>query len=116
MMKLGGILVVHVDSALAVSDGKFGLTTKRYGARDRAVGSSDGGGVLAAAVEGEDTLADRVVDDSVRIGVGLDRADRLQRLEIENRDVIAAAVAGEAAAEIRRDSDAVHALRVRNVA
>jgi len=46
MMERGGILVVHVDGALAVSDGKFGLATQINRAGYGAIRGVDRGGVF----------------------------------------------------------------------
>jgi hypothetical protein len=68
---------VHEDAALAVGHGKFGFAAESERARDSAVRGVDRSGVLAAAVESEDTLGKAVVDDSVRIGIGLLGAEGL---------------------------------------
>src|SRR5262249_57524604 len=54
--------------------------------------------------------------DGIRILAGGGGAGDFQRLQVEDRDGVAAAVADEALVEIRRDRDAVHAGRVGNVA
>src|SRR6266852_2013522 len=109
MMELGGILVVHIESALTVGDSEFRLAAKSNGADHRAIRGVDGSGVFAATVEGEDALADGVIKDGVGIGVGLDRADGLESFEVEDSDRVGAAVAGEAAAEGGSDGDAMDA-------
>src|SRR5467141_877671 len=116
MMELGGVLVVHIDRALAVSDGEFGPAAQSYRADNRAIRGVDRGGVFAAAVEGEDALADGIVDDGVGIRVCFDGAEGLQRLEIEDGYIVRTAVAGEAAAEIGSDGDSMDALGVGDVA
>src|SRR6266446_4205506 len=113
---LRGVLNVDEDAALAVGDGEFWLAAESECDGDGAVSGADGGGVLAASVQGEDALGNRVVDDGVGIGAGGDGAEGLERLEVENGDVVGAAVADVAAAEIGNDSDAVDALGVRNIA
>ncbi len=107
MMELGGVLVVHIDRALAVSDGEFGPAAQSYRADNRAIRGVDRGGVFAAAVEGEDALADGIVDDGVGIRVCFDGAEGLQGLEIEDGYIVRTAVAGEAAAEIGSDGDSM---------
>ena len=57
---------------------------------------------------------DGLIDDGVGVRAGFDFAENLQRLQIENRDVVIRAVAGKAAAEVVRDGDAVDAVGVRN--
>src|SRR6267378_3939700 len=116
MMKFGRILVVDIDGALAVSDGELRFATQIYCADDSAVSGVDGGGVLAAAVEGEDALGDGFVEDGVGIRVCLDGAEGLQGLEVEDGHVVRTAVAGEAAAEVRSNGDSMDALGAGDVA
>src|SRR6266852_6509256 len=116
MAEFGGVFVIDPEGAFAVRDREFGFTAEGNGTDDGAVGGVDGGGIFAAAVEGEDALGGGVVDDGVGIGVGFYGADGFQSFEIEDGDGVGAAIAGEAAAEVRSDGDAVHALRVGNVA
>src|ERR1700674_5507657 len=116
MMERGGILVVHIDCALAVSDGEFGLATQIYRAGHGAIRGVNRRGILAAAVEGEDALGDGIVNDSVGIRICFDRADGFQRFEVEDGYIIRTAVAGEAATEIGSDSDAMDALGIGDVA
>src|SRR6266852_598569 len=110
--ELGGVLVVHEDAAFAIGDGEFRFAAESERAGDGAVGGVDGSGVLAAAIEGEDALADGVVDDGVGIGIRFNCADGLQRLDVEDGYIVRTAVTGEAAAEVGGDGDAVNALRV----
>src|SRR6266849_3118247 len=116
MAELGGVFVIDPEGAFAVRDREFGFTAEGNGTDDGAVGGVDGGGIFAAAVEGEDALGGGVVDDGVGIGVGFYGADGFQSFEIEDGNGVGAAVAGEAAAEVGSDGDAVHTLRVGNVA
>src|ERR1700674_123042 len=116
MMERGGILVVHVDGALAVSDGKFGLATQIYGADNSAIRGVNRCRIPTAAVEGENALGDGIVDDGVWIRICFDRAEGLQRFEVEDGYIVRTAVAGEAAAEVGSDSDAMDALGVGDVA
>src|SRR6266849_4459246 len=116
MMELGGILVVDIESALAVSDGEFGFAIQGDSADYGAIRGVDRGGVFAAAVEGEDALADEIIKDGIGVSVGLDRANGLESLEVEDSDGVGAAVAGEAAAEAGSKSDAMDALGVGDVA
>src|SRR5579863_10552882 len=99
-MEVRGVFIVDPDAALAVDDREFRLAAERNRANNGTVGGVNGGGVLAATVECKDALAGGVVNDGVRIGVGLRGADGFQSLEIKNGDGVGAAVAGEAAAEI----------------
>src|SRR5258708_20857289 len=116
MMKLRGVFGVDVDAPFVVGDREFGLAAEGNRADNGAVGGVDYGGVLSAAVKGEDALRGGVVDDGIGIGVGLYGADGFQSFEIEDGDGVPASVAAESAAEIRSDRDAVHPLRIGNVA
>src|ERR1700740_199116 len=116
MMELRGVFVVDVDAAFVVGDGEFGPAAEGNRTDNGAVSGVDYGGVFAAAVKGEDALRGGIVDDGIGVGVGLSGADGLQGFEIEDGDGVRATVAGEAAAKIRRDGDAVHVLRIGNVA
>src|SRR5712671_3570761 len=116
MMERGGILVVHIDRALAVSDGKFGLATQIYRAGHGAIRGVNRRGILAAAVEGEDALGDGIVNDGVGIRICFNGADGFQHFEVEDGYVIRTAVAGEAATEVGSDSDAMDALSVGDIA
>src|SRR6266850_1132681 len=110
--ELGGVFVVHEDAAIAIGDGEFRFAAEGECAGDGAIGGVDGSGVLSAAIESEHTFADGIVDDGVGIGVRSNCADGLQRLEVEDGYIVRTAVAGEAAAEVGGDGDAVNALRV----
>ena len=100
---------VHEDVALAIADGELRLSFQRNRAHDFAIAIEDRG-VLAAAIEREYVLRRRIVEDGVGIVAGdLHFGDRRQIAEIENRHRAGAAVADEAAAQIGRDGDAVHA-------
>ena len=116
MMERGGILVVHIDRALAVSDGKFGLATQINRAGHGAIRGVNRRGILAAAVEGEDALGDGIVNDGVGIRICFNGADGLQRFEVEDGYIVRTAVAGEAATEVGSDRDAMDALGVGDVA
>src|SRR5580704_6366907 len=114
--QLRGVFVVDEDAALAVGCGEFRLATQGQRANDRAIGGVDGGGVFAAAVEGEDAFGYGIVGDRVGIGVGLYRANGFHRLEIEDGRGVGAAAADETASEVGGYRDAVDAGRVRDVA
>jgi len=73
--EFGFVFDVDENAALAVSNGEFGFAAESEGARDCAVGGVDGSGVLAAAVKSENSFGDAVVDNGVRIGVGLYSAE-----------------------------------------
>src|SRR5271157_6309477 len=110
------VFEVVVDVTFAVRHGKLWLPVKLERPNHVAGGRVDGSRAAAAAVEGEHTLREGVVNDSVRARVGGGRTEHLERLEIENGNGVGAAVARETAAEIRSDGDAVDPLRVGNVA
>src|SRR5437879_12760557 len=95
MMKLGRIFVVHIDRALAVADGEFRFSTQIYRASHRAIRGADCGGVLAAAVEGEDTFADGIVIDGVGIRVCLDGAEEIERMDVEDCYILRKTIAGQ---------------------
>src|SRR5260370_5302880 len=116
MMERGGILVVHIDRALAVSDGKFGLATQINRAGHGAIRGVNRRGILAAAVEGEDALGDGIVNDGVGIRICFNGADGFQRFEVEDGYIVRTAVAGAAATEVGSDSDAMYPLGVGDVA
>ncbi len=67
MMKLGAVFIVHIDGALAIGSGEFRFAAQVDVAEYGTVGGVDGGGVFAAAVEGEDALGDGVVKNGVGI-------------------------------------------------
>src|SRR5260370_8507845 len=91
MMKLRGVFVVDVDATFVVGDREFGLAAKGNRADNGAVGGVDYGGVLSAAVKGEDALRGGVVDDGIGIAVGLYGADGFQSFDIAHRDGVRAA-------------------------
>jgi len=104
---LGFILDVEVDVAFAVDLRELGLAADGDCRRvDFARLCVEYGGVIAASVEGQDAVRGRLIDDGVGIGAGLDLAQNLKRLEVEDGDIVILAVAGEAAAEVVGDGDA----------
>src|SRR5436309_15097106 len=103
MMELGGVFVVHIDCALAICGSKFRLASQWNCSGDGAVCGVDGGSIFPAAIEREHASRDRLVENRVRIRIRLDGADRFQRLQIEDGDTVAAAVASESAAEVGGD-------------
>src|SRR5260370_23090488 len=115
MMKFGGVFVVHIDGAFAIGGGKFRLAAQIDRAEHSAVRSVDGGGIFASAVKGKDALGDGLVEDGVWIGVGFNGAKELQCFKVEDGDIVRSAVAGESAAEVGGNGDAVDALGIRDV-
>ena len=111
------VLVFDVDEdvAFAVHLRELGLAAEGNRRGDHVAGLGvDRGRVAAAAVEGEDAMRDRLINDGVGILAGLDFAQNLQRFDVEDGDVVVGAVAGEAFAEIGGDGDAVDAFGVGN--
>ena len=107
---------VDEDAALAIGLGELGFAAESESSGDCAVGTIDRGGVLAAAVEGEDALGDGVVDDGIGIGVSFYGAERCQGFHVEDHCEVGATGADKAAAEVWRERDAVDALGVGDVA
>src|SRR5262249_43693709 len=70
----------------------------------------------SSSVHGENALRRRVIEDGVRIRPRLCGPDGFERCEFEDRDVVGATVAGEAAASFGSDGDSVNALRIGDVA
>src|ERR1700679_1424758 len=97
--------------ALAVHLSELGLTADGDGRGDHIASLRvNGRRVAATAVEGENTLRHRLIDDRVGIRAGLDlAADRHHRLEIENRDVVVGTIAGESPVQVVCNRDAVYA-------
>ena len=73
-------------------------------------------GRLPAPVEGIHLVVNALVEDRVRVLTGLDRADRLQRLQVHDADRGVPAVADEAASQVGRQRDAVDASGRRDLA
>src|SRR5579863_1271876 len=122
MIQLRRVLIIHVDTAFAVGRGEFWLATHIDRPQNSAVGGVDGRGVLAtrripaATVEGEDSLGNRLVENGVRVDVGLNVANGLQSFQVEDSDIVGGAITGKAAAEVGSNGDAVDAFCVRNIA
>jgi hypothetical protein len=68
------------------------------------------------SVEGEDTFGGGIVKDCVGIVADFDFSDELQSLDVKDRDRPFPSVADKAAAEFRRQRDAVHAGSIRDIA
>src|SRR5262249_14575855 len=69
-----------------------------------------------AAIESEDPMRRRVVDDGIGILPDFHRAGDLQRLQIEDADASVPAIAGKAFAGIWRNGNSVYAVSVGNIA
>src|SRR5216684_3450289 len=107
---------IYVDAAFSISGGKFGLAAERQAARHGAGCRVDRSCVVAAAVEGEDALGDRIVCDGVRAFARFGLTDFVKILEIEDSDAVGAAAADEASAEFGGECNPMHTRSVRNVA
>jgi hypothetical protein len=107
---------VQVDLALAVGGRALRLARHRDRARHGSGLGVDGGDVLRSSVEREYAAGDRVVLDRIGVFARRHLAGRLEGLQVEHRDVVAATVADEPAVQRRDDRDAVDAGRVGNIA
>src|SRR2546423_2405965 len=114
--EVGSVLAIDEDGALAVGHGEFRLVVEGNGAYDGAVGGIDGGGVLAASIEGENAFGGRIINNGVGICVGFHGTQRLEGFEIEDYRGVRAAGTDEAAAQVGDDGDAVDTLRVGDIA
>ncbi len=110
--------VFEVDEhfALAVGGAEFGASAERESADEFSGSGVDGRGSVGVAVEGEDALGKRIVNDGVGVFVRLDVTVGFERREIEDGDVRCMAVSGEALVKFVGESDAVNSLRIGNVA
>ena len=103
--------------ALAIHLREFRLAADGYRRADDGAGLSvDQREIVALAVEGQDAVSDRLVNDGIGILAGVDFARDFEGSDVEHCHVVGGAVAGEAFAEIVRDRDAVDALRIGNSA
>src|SRR5580704_18372128 len=109
------IFQIVVNKAAAVSNGIFRTTTQIDGSSDFSGGGINGRCAIAAAVKGENSRGRRIENDGVGLFAGRYVGDRLESLQIENRDVGRLSIAGESATEVVRDGDAVNAHSFRNV-
>ncbi len=108
---------VDEDFSLGVAGGELGLAVEFNRAENGAIGRIDGGGILAASVEGEDALGGGIVEDGVGIFASFYfAADSSESLDVENCDRSFAAVADETASELGSEGDTVNARSVRDVA
>src|SRR5260370_38759474 len=96
MMERGGILVIHVDGALAVSDGKFGLATQINRAGYGAIRGVDRRRILATSGEGEDALGRGIVNGGVGRRICFVRGEGCQPFGGDDGYIVRRAVAGEA--------------------
>src|SRR6266699_6015092 len=109
------VLDVRVDLA-AIADCRLRRAAESYGTDDRAIRGVDRGRVGAAAVEREDALRSRIVENRIRISArNLNDPDRSEGFVVEDRHGGIAAVAGESSIELGRESDAVDSRCIRDV-
>ena len=110
---LGGVFEVDRDVPLGVGDGQLGDAARREAADDLHRLGVDGGDVVGAVIEAQDAPADGLMGADVGPTVGLDLAEGL---EVERGDGRVAAVAGEAAVQLRGEGDPVDARGVGDLA
>src|SRR5205807_4163753 len=92
-----------------ISNAKLRLAVERYGGHNFVICGINHGGILAASVEGEDTLGAGIVENGVWVfAFNLDSVSFLEGLEIKNRDRILAPIAGESFIQILRQGNAVY--------
>ena len=111
-------LVVDEDAPLAVGRGALGRRVLELDGRHDVSARGIDGRQRAnrpAVIREDDLVVGLVVHDAVEAWPHLDLLDHLQRLQVEHRHRLIAAVGREAVAGLRRDPDAVHARGVRNV-
>ncbi len=108
-------LDVGVYSARTVVDGKLRFIRNRQRGDDGQLCGIEHSDVLALAVERKDVFALRLVQNGVGIvGGNLYFLNDLEAVEIEDSDRITFAVAGIAALQVLRESDAMNAVRAGN--
>src|ERR1700719_185336 len=110
------VLDIDVDGALAVGDGELGPAIQVDGSHGIATLGVDYGRVVWVAIHGKDALRRRIVDDAIRILVGLRLTESLERLQIEDDDFSLRAVGDESAAELGGNGDAVVLFQAGDVA
>ncbi len=87
------VLDIDEDGAGAVSGGRFRLAAQRHAAHRLARRHVNGGGIAAAAVEGEDAVGGLVIHDAVGILSGARLTQLLEALGVEDRNLAGAAFA-----------------------
>src|SRR5579883_460002 len=70
---------------------------------------------MAAAIERKNALSIRIVDNRIRICTSLDGRERSKCPDIENRDLVVAPIAYEAAIQIICHRNTMNAICVRNL-
>src|SRR6266550_7142487 len=109
------VLDVRVDLA-AIADCRLRRAAESYGADYRAIRGVDRRRVGSAAVEREDALRPRIVENRIRISArNLHDADRNEGFVVEDRHAGIATIAGESTIELGRQSDAMNSRGIRDV-
>src|ERR1700675_5080445 len=103
------IFQIVVHESTAVRGCVLRTAAEIHRARDFSGGGINGGRAIAAAVECEDSRGGGIENDGVGLLSGGYVGDRLETLQIENRDVGRLAVAGKSATEVVRAGDGVDA-------
>src|SRR5581483_8200632 len=115
--KFAFVFDVHEHGAFGIAGSEFGFAVEFDGGKNFAFIGVDHAGILAAAVEGEDSFGGGIIEDSIGIIADFDlRSHRRERFDVENGDGAFTPVAGKAFSEIRSERDAVNAGRVGNIA
>src|SRR6185312_6806815 len=105
---------VVVDHPLAVGDSLFRGAAQGQRLQHLFGSGIDDGDTIGIALEAKDALADRVVQDAIRVFGGGDAAGNLERLQVEHGDFGGIAVADEAAVERGYPGDTVIPLQARH--
>src|SRR6185437_3181130 len=92
-------------------------SANRSGADDLTRRSVDRRCAATTVIHGERAFGERIIKNGVRPRAGhLHLADRLERLEVEDRRRRVTAIAGESTVELARYRNTVHSVGARNVA
>src|SRR5690242_6110573 len=103
------VFKVHINFSLAIGDGELRTSAERDRARHLFTIDTYSGRIIAAAVEGENTLGEIVVENGVGAGADWGFVQHLQVRQVECRDGVLTAIAGEATTFIEGQGDAVNA-------
>jgi hypothetical protein len=114
--EFGGVFNVYEDRAFLVGGGEFGFAAEIEFASNLAFRSIDRGCVMAARIEGENALRERVIKYGVGAGADFDLLFYREGLEVEDAHRVFPAVAGVAAAIVVIERDPVDTRRVRDFA
>src|SRR5271157_1345960 len=106
---------VDEDFSLFVGGGKLRFPTQRDRTHHFAGGCIHDRRIFAPRVESEHVLGEELVHDGVGPLADFDVVQFLERLQIEDGDAVVAAIADEAAVQLRCEGDPVDAGEVRDV-